>query len=591
MPIRGRLYFRLLCSFLCIALLPVLLYGGYTLLYTKVAARDNISQKLVDRINESNQAFERMLSGYEALSEEFCADSAMVGFIGECRRGVLKAADQQNLYRRLYDMNLGQSGRPVVCVTDPEGKVLAAVGAGSDATDRWARLHSSLFSMVQSDGGYVLFPCRYDTLSGRDVVLSSIRGIYAGGELLGYLFVDLTQEIFQETLQTTGEIAIESEEVPVSYFVYTWYNYAVYNDYLSDYSRGTYLLDLPFRDEFKSEKPVTLTHDQNGIKFLMAGRLTSDHHFVILGAVPINLMVQNNASIMGAIMILSLVSVVLCGIIATRLTRSMTGPIGEMLQTMRKVEHGDLTARTQTSRSDEIGELAGELNSMIGKMDDLFQRDIEKQRRLFLAEFYNLQSQIQPHFLYNVLDSIKWLAKLGAMDQVCEMVTRLGVVLKSCVTTGGEMETIADSLSFVQSYLESLKICYPDKLATVIQADPHLLHTPVLRFLLQPVVENAFIHGIEPKLDLGVITIRIVDQTDRIVMTVEDDGVGIPPDTLRDLLHRGKSDHGNGLYNVHQRIRLHYGEAFGLSVASTQGVGTTVTIVIPNQGERGAPPC
>lgn len=583
MPRKSSLYVKMLCAFLCIAFFPVLLYGGYTLIFTQSGAWNNASKTLTERVSESSVALEEMLSFYASRSEIFCSSEDVISLILQEQDGTIPPTDLQSLYRKLYKLNEGNTSLPVVCVTNVAGKPIAAVGADSTVMDRWNTLHGSLLSMLRlEDKSSISLPCQYNTLSGEAVVLSTVREIRSSGVLVGYLFVDLTSSVLQETLQRPGKIDMDGDYIPVSYFIYTWYNYSIYNDYLTDFSRGKNLLDLPFRDEFKSDIPVTLTHEQNGVKFLMAGQQIFSKEFILLGAVPVNLLAQNNTAILTAIMILSLISVLLCSIVATRLTKSITAPISQMLTTMYQVEQGDFTARAQVTRKDELGSLASELNSMVTKMDILKKQDLEKQRRLFLAEFYNLQSQIRPHFLYNALDCIKWLAKLGEMEQVSIMTTNLGEILKRCVTTGGEMETIADSVSFIESYLEILQMCYQEKLSTVFNIEKALLPAPILRFLLQPLVENSVMHGIEPKIAPGTLTVSIQPDGENIKLVVADDGVGIAPDILENLLQPGTGDHGNELYNIERRIKLHYGQDYGLSITSVQGLGTTITVTIPN---------
>ncbi len=214
------------------------------------------------------------------------------------------------------------------------------------------------------------------------------------------------------------------------------------------------------------------------------------------------------------------------------------------------------------------------------------QQVIEEQKKLRKAEFEVLQAQINPHFLYNTLDAIVWSAEAGNQKQVVSMVGSLSEFFKSSLNRGKEIVSIKDELAHVRSYLEIQQVRYQDILSYEIEVPESLYDCTIPKITLQPIVENALYHGIKNRRGLGKITIRGVDEGDTMVIRVVDDGVGMDEKRLmevRKALTENNTESGvtYGLYNVNERIRLNYGEKYGLRIESFEGAGTCVLIMLP----------
>ena len=211
---------------------------------------------------------------------------------------------------------------------------------------------------------------------------------------------------------------------------------------------------------------------------------------------------------------------------------------------------------------------------------------IEEQKKLRKAEFEVLQAQINPHFLYNTLDAIVWSAEAGNQDQVVSMVGSLSSFFKSSLNKGKEIVSLRDELSHVRSYLEIQQIRYQDILIYEIDVPKELLEYSIPKITIQPVVENALYHGIKNRRGLGRIIVKAADEGEKMVIRVEDDGIGMDEERLlevRKALSENATESGQvyGLYNVNERIRLNYGEDYGITIESTKGVGTCVMISLP----------
>lgn len=271
------------------------------------------------------------------------------------------------------------------------------------------------------------------------------------------------------------------------------------------------------------------------------------------------------------------------------MSKGLTEPIMKLKDNMLLAAQGDLTAKVELPGNDEISVLAKQYNNMLNKIQDLIQENNMEQRNLQKAELKALQAQINPHFLYNTLDTVIWLAAANENEKLIAVVDQLAVFFRLSLSKGVEWISVAKEIEHVKSYLSIQQIRYSDLLKYSIDIDPRIYDFIMLKMILQPIVENALYHGIKQKSEGGSISIKgqLINDND-IVFEISDTGIGIEESVLSDLLvsiHENKetyidNENGFGLYNVNRRIRLYYGDDYGISVWSNPGQGTKVTIRI-----------
>ena len=228
-------------------------------------------------------------------------------------------------------------------------------------------------------------------------------------------------------------------------------------------------------------------------------------------------------------------------------------------------------------------------NIMIGKIRDLLEAKRREQENLQKAELRALQAQINPHFLYNTLDTIIWMAESGRTDQVIEIVRALSSFFRLSLSKGRDWITIREEVERTRSYLTIQKMRYRDILDYRIEVSAGTTDKTILKLLLQPLVENALYQGIKNKRQGGMITVRVTQPAaDEVLLEVEDNVIGIAPEKLAKIqgllasdADEMQSDGGFGIENVQKRVKLYYGQPYGLSIRSEMGVGTCVTILIP----------
>ncbi|HTG70001.1 MAG TPA: sensor histidine kinase [Candidatus Udaeobacter sp.] len=297
---------------------------------------------------------------------------------------------------------------------------------------------------------------------------------------------------------------------------------------------------------------------------------------------------------------------------AIYLAHSMSRPINQLMSFMQKAESGDLTIRYWGEREDEVGKLGRSFNTMLAQMNKLLSLTELQGRQKREAELRSLQAHIKPHFLYNTLDTIHWMVKKKGAEDVAEVVQSLSKLFRIGLSKGNDIIPLTDEIEHIQSYLVIQKTRYKDKLNYTLDISPDVQQLYVIKLVLQPIVENAIYHGIKERRGPGHIAIKAYLDEGSLLLSVSDDGVGMSPEKLEqlrrllgstvatpklsehDLKELREREHqdvlrskklqeqqGYGVLNVQARIQLTFGERYGMSIESTLGEGTTVTIALP----------
>ena len=282
-----------------------------------------------------------------------------------------------------------------------------------------------------------------------------------------------------------------------------------------------------------------------------------------------------------------IISLVLVVIVSFKFSRTLTNPIFKLKRLMKQAESGDLTVRFNFEHNDEIGELGQSFNHMIARIDQLIQMVYVEQENKRTAEMKSLQEQIKPHFLYNTLDTISWMARDYDAEDIVRLVDALTNMFRIGLSHGKDIITVKEEITHVSNYLYIQKIRYKDKLNYVIHVDESLYAVEVPKLILQPLVENAIYHGVKAKRGGGTITITGVPEGENLVFTVQDNGAGMPQEKVEELNRRMSErsvldeQKSFGLFYIRERIQLCYGKGYGVHVESTLGEGTRVTITLP----------
>ena len=282
--------------------------------------------------------------------------------------------------------------------------------------------------------------------------------------------------------------------------------------------------------------------------------------------------------------------IILTIVVGTEIISWIVRRMEYLVLSMKKVQEGDLDIHLKNDCSDEIGILYDNFNTMIENTAQLMDEQYKMGQKLKGADLKALQSQINPHFLYNTLDMINWLAHAGRTGEICSAVIALSKYYRLILNKGEDVLTLEKELSHVRYYMKIQDIRYPGKIAFIQEVVPEAMTGLVPKIILQPLVENAIVHGIfEKKGKQGTIKITGRLETGNIIcLTVEDDGIGMDEETLKKVMNGTIRSAGSsyGVRNVNARIALMFGEDYGLTYESRSNVGTKVTLRFPKKEEN-----
>ncbi|MBA2941362.1 sensor histidine kinase [Paenibacillus sp. CGMCC 1.16610] len=306
----------------------------------------------------------------------------------------------------------------------------------------------------------------------------------------------------------------------------------------------------------------------------------------LVGMAPIQNLVSDSRKIAYYTVYLVIGFSVVAIALAFLFAKQMHKPVRMLLWSMRRAREGDFDVQIMDERKDEFGMLYHGFNTMVTRIKDLIdevyiQKLLKKETQLKM-----MASQINAHFLYNTLDSIHWISRIYKVDEISTMIFGLSKYLRISLSEGNDFVTVKESVELLESYLSIQKVRYQDKFTVNMYIDSAMLNHKVLKFVFQPLVENAIYHGLENKRGKGRLDIRWKLDGQILHFEVEDDGIGIQPDKMAELTAMMASDewegeHNFALRNIHSQIQLTYGKEYGLSIESTPGSGTTVKLVLP----------
>jgi two-component system sensor histidine kinase YesM len=263
----------------------------------------------------------------------------------------------------------------------------------------------------------------------------------------------------------------------------------------------------------------------------------------------------------------------------------VTNPIRKLEDSVKDLENGDLNLDIYIGGSHEIQHLGRTINSMVNQMKLLMDDIVKEQEEKRKSELDALQSQINPHFLYNTLDSIVWMVESERYPDAISMVTALASLFRISLSKGKNIISIKDEIEHAKNYMKIQKVRFKDQFSFKVNIDPEIEEYSTIKLIIQPLLENAIYYGVESMRDEGVITVKGYQMENDIFIEVTDNGMGIPEEEqillLTDNTRARKRGSGIGLINVHQRIKLYFGEEYGLQIKSELDEGTTIIIHLP----------
>lgn len=568
-PFRNSFQFRLLVSFLAVSLIPLCLCSALLMQVVRISMSKN-----QERIMEENTigliaALDHLSQGFEAAGQRLQNSSVLSA-------SLLGGKSQDTLvYSTLYAAADEIRDNCVLHLYDLQGNARYSSQnlPGPQALDpNWGVLYAS----AQAEGKPVYAAVQESTDSS--ALLRAAVLLTDHGQPMGYLVMEFYAANFRQLLD--GKYGSEGEIMLLNRF---WRPvYSSQQSLISEWSprlRGQLLSGAVPGENDPNYVFSIRKHEQTGLVLvLQQPRAFSSSTMKILYTVSLSW---------------ALVCVIISVLISIPLSRQISFPIRHLRQAFGKLEQDDLSVQVSTSRRDELGQLAQSFNHMVCALKTNREELVRNQKELNDARLRMLQAQLNPHFLCNTLDTMKWISKINKVPQVALMSTNLADILRFCISDA-EFVPLGRELEILERYIEIQRIRLSDSFTFQTRIPGELACCPVPKMILQPIVENAIIHGLSGIENSAVCVEAVKTDDSHLRITVTDNGHGLPENMVGKAYSRQAAPEGGhlGLYNVDTILKIHYGENSGLFLDSGPGgVGTTVTTTLPIQKREDDIPC
>lgn len=570
---------RMLLSNIVVALIPFLIFSivsGFVFLDHAQKTAEEHSVQLIHQVSNSMDVYVETIEKMVNYIQLELQDTPFFTMESEGASGW----DSETAYIRSVLENVANSHREVagIFIATKEDLYVSTgmsrISRDPFQNERWYREASENPEEIQL----------ISVVTGRNIVTNrsySIDDVFSlakavqdpeTGEVLGVILLDIRHDIIQSSINgvTIGEKGFVFVMDQEDNIVYTPVNGIVYR------------VNPKW---VKAMEPMSV--QIQGGSYQIRSELSPYTGWRTVGVFSMDEVMSSVNTIVYILFTCVIISLVLVVIVSFKFSRTLTNPIFKLKRLMKQAESGDLTVRFNFQHNDEIGELGQSFNHMIARIDQLIQMVYVEQENKRTAEMKSLQEQIKPHFLYNTLDTISWMARDYDAEDIVRLVDALTNMFRIGLSHGKDIITVKEEITHVSNYLYIQKIRYKDKLNYVIHVDESLYAIEVPKLILQPLVENAIYHGVKAKRGGGTITITGVPEGENLVFTVQDNGAGMPQEKVEELNRRMSErsvldeQKSFGLFYIRERIQLCYGTGYGVHVESALGEGTRVTITLP----------
>ena len=508
----------------------------------------NLEGRAVAIVNTVANNIERTIGEYKSALSYFCDDGEIIRMISD---DMISETSRTDIYHRMYMLLAGKSSTVSMHLIKADGSFEISTTQVPEKYNIKSQGSWGIFRELKSSDGAVAYSNRYFSKSGRYYSFAVAHSIKSGDDIIAYAIIDIPEDVIRTAINTADS------SIPIRYAVMDKNYYLLYDEIFNN----NVFLNADFRSEMENAGNVRKLIFEEPKRLVTWITSEGRYPVTVLASIPLELVEMNNNYIMLTTVVIALVSILLCILLSLLFVRSLTRPMKAIVNTMNKVQSGDIDARVEHRGDDEFGYIGSSLNEMLDKLNELYKINLEKQNRLRLAEIKALYSQINPHFLYNTLDSVKWLAKLNGIDDIVQIVSKLGKLLKYSLNNKKDFVHVYEEVRIVESYISIQKIRYDDKFDATIDINEDIMSCKIPKFIIQPIIENAIIHGIEDKVGKAHLFIRGWPEDHKIFFEVKDDGVGMSEEKLnriRGLMQSqgsGNTDkEGIGISNVDKRI-------------------------------------
>ena len=532
--------------------------------YKKYTA--NIRRQMTETVEYINNTLHKVIFEYTASVNDLSVSKDVADYFN----GTINEDAEKRIVQNLYFIKNTADYKADISIFDPHGKKLLSTGIKDDNENLLYRTDWGVFRHANASEHAVVYSFARDAIFNASDRIC-IASAYRNGEIVyGYILAEISRT-------TLYEIISEYASAYNTHLMILNKNGSVIFDSGGTAFEGLGKLERYGLQNILKRTSAMQTFEENG--YLCA--FSPENALYVVQEFPANA-ISTIVSAMQNTFLFVLICIALLGFLfSAAIARTVVRPITDLQKTMSRVCEGDFSAKVPVLREDEIGKLGETFNSMTEKITELLVNIDEEKHSLWIAETRSLNLQMNPHFLYNTLDLIKWNAKLGRMKEISDITVNLGRLLRRVMNTKNDLVTVAYELEIVRSFIEIQKKHYGSRLQleTDIPADLEQMRIPKL--VLQPIAENAVVHGFASKPGNCRIKISGDEEDEFLRFIVEDNGAGMSENVLESILgFRQNNTHHIGLNNVDRRAKLYGGDSCGLQVESTEGIGTKVVLIL-----------
>lgn len=557
------LFSRLLMYFIIIMLIPLSIAMAYYYFAASRAMLSTVKAQSESAIAIDGETIASVLESYRHKAYEISTDELLVSLM---EKGSAEPSELTEIYRQLFSVMSGDTYLASANIVSLDGRIRLSTHIFPEEYD--LRIQGN-----EWESGNILTEA--STRTGDD----RASFIYAGDHRMTdeqmQIFASVLRTVFDEEGQSIGYVIID-----------------IFTEAIIPHMRGSAI----FTDEILIDNTYytafSLLHPNTYGSFSRFPDLTSDEKlkssysfssFTLTGITDTSAFTAASRSMIVGFAISLLSGFVISIALSFLFSRSLSGRITNMKRTMKYIEEGNLNLYLEETGISDFDQLASSFNSMVTRIIALLQKEAEEQTKLAEAERKALESQLDPHFIFNTLSTIKALARIHGEEDIYTIAVQLGRLLRSSLSNRSPECTIKESLELAESYLKIQKIRFGDKLEYTIRADEEVLPLMTPKLIIQPLVENALIHGIEPTGEKGSILIEAMKSGSHAIIRVTDTGRGADENIFSDLERLNEEGHV-GIYNIYRRLKLRYGISFSFRITSSKEDGTAVEIQLPLEG-------
>ena len=560
----------------------VVIVTGVSMKFTNTSIFENSSEYTHTIIQQMNQNIDSYIDYMENIAYLISSNEDVQDYLFD------EKIDNEGRYRILNQFQTildSRSDIRNVGIISKNGRMLINDGSKSVNQDLDLNTQEWYATALEKPNGPILTSSHVQhIISGeRPWVITLSRGIRdrsGSGEKEGVFFIDLNYSAISElcdqsTVGTKGYAFILDAKGNI---VYHPQQQQLYNELQTE--NISLIMD--------TDEDTVLTGTGNDGKLYSISR-SGKTGWTVVDCTSVRELLRKSRQAQSVYVLTAIILVIVALLFSRFMARSITLPIQKLRDSMKKVQEGDFSVSDVVVDSkNEIGSLTKSFDVMTLRIHELMEQNVHEQEEKRKSELKALQSQINPHFLYNTLDSIIWMAEGKKNEEVVLMTASLARLLRQSISNEDEVVPIANEVEYARGYLTIQKMRYKDKLEFQIEVDSSILYIPLIKLVLQPIIENAIYHGLKYKESKGLLIVKGFMKDGNAVLQVIDDGVGMDEETLAHIYDKHKVNYhsnGVGVYNVQKRLKLYYGEDYGITYTSELGKGTTATITIPGRQE------